>query len=292
MIKRKLKIIVSIDGGGIRGVLPLLILDHINKLIKDHGLGEDLSANIDLIAGTSTGAIISAGLIVKKDNKCLYSINDLLGLYIERGPQLFNLANPSNKKSEGLRLVLKRKFKNIMLSDLDTKFAFVSYDTSTNLPFVFGRHRRSLAEVSLSTALTACSAVPGYFPSVKINEYNLIDGIVTAKNPAHIAYKHAKTYFPDDVYLMLSFGTGQLTGLMYDSIEKEVDAVDERLMEKVENNDNLIYYRFQPEIVTANPRMDNATPENIAALIHDGKAYINANTAMFDRLIEDWKMYQ
>lgn len=292
MIKRKLKIIISIDGGGIRGVLPLLILNHINKLIESHGLGGDLSSNIDLISGTSTGAIISAGIIVKQDNRNLYSISDLLGLYIVKGPQLFNLANPTNEKSEGLRLVLKRKFRNIMLSDLETKFAFVSYDKTTNLPFVFGRHRRSLADVSLSTALSACSAVPGYFPSVKINEYELIDGIMAAKNPSQIAYKHAKTYFPDDVYLLLSFGTGHLNGEMYDDIERDVDAVDYYMSQKALENDNLIYYRFQPDIVTAKPQMDNASPENIAALIVDGEAYIEENKAIFERLITDWKTYK
>ncbi|WP_107037640.1 patatin-like phospholipase family protein [Brumimicrobium mesophilum] len=292
MNKRKLKVIVSIDGGGIRGVLPLLILNHINSLIQRHGLGDDLSSNIDLISGTSTGAIISAGLIVTKDKKNIYSINDLLGLYVARGPQLFNLANPSNRRSEGLRLVLKRKFKGIMLSDLNTKFAFVSYDKTSKLPFVFGRHRRSLSGVDLSTALAACSAVPGYFDPVKINEYELIDGIMAAKNPAHIAYQQARTYFPDDVYLLLSFGTGNLKGAMYDSIEKDVDAVDEKLLQKSELNDNLIYYRFQPDIVKANPQMDNALPENIASLIVDGESYIKENKIIFDRLIADWKMYK
>jgi len=287
--KRRLKVIVSIDGGGIRGVLPLLVLNHINTLIIEQKISDYISNSIDLIAGTSTGAIISAGLIAKKSNKYLYTIDELLNLYKHRGPQLFNLSNPAHEKSEGLRLVLKRKFKNILLSDLDTKFAFVSFDKIANLPFVFGRNRSSLSSIPLSTALAACSAVPGYFPSVIIDEFELIDGIMAAKNPSKIALGHTQIYFPDDVYLLLSFGTGQLEGEMYDDIEKEVDTVDTLLLNKSREDDNLIYYRFQPKISNAKPQMDNATPENIAALIEDGIHYIEENKALFDSLITNWK---
>lgn len=292
MNRRKLKIILSIDGGGIRGVLPLLILNHLDELIKKHQLGAGISSSIDLISGTSTGAIISAGLIVKKKEENLYSLDELLNLYIHRGPQLFNLSNPAHEESEGLRLVLKRKFKDILLSDLDTKFAFVSYDKNAQLPFVFGRNKQALSSVPLSTALAACSAVPGYFPPVKLDNYELIDGIMTAKNPALIAYEQAQTYFPNQAYLLLSLGTGKLEGEMYDDIEKSVDAVDQTLKDKVKKGDNLLYYRFQPEIKTANPMMDNATSENIAALVEDGKSYIKENKALFDRLVEEWKKYQ
>lgn len=292
MNKRKLKIIVSIDGGGIRGILPLLILNHIDSLVKSNDLGESFSSSIDLIAGTSTGAIISAGLIAKQDNRNLYSLDELLGLYKYRGPQLFNLSNPAHEKSEGLRLVLKRKFKDILLSDLDTQYAFVSYDKTTNLPFVFGRNKRGLSSVALSTALAACSAVPGYFPSVKIDDFELIDGIMAAKNPSQIALQHAETYFPEQAYLLLSFGTGKLVGNMYDDIERKVDEVDSLLLKKAQEDDNLIYYRFQPDIISAEPQMDNATPKNIAALIEDGIRFINENTLLFDRLIADWKTHQ
>ena len=290
--KRKLKVIVSIDGGGIRGVLPLLILNHIDGLIKHHNIGDNLCNSIDFIAGTSTGAIISAGLIVKENNLNLYSIDNLLDLYRFRGPQLFNLSIPSNEKSEGLRLVLKRRFKDILLSDLDTNFAFVSYDKTSQLPFVFGTNRDDLSKVLLSQALTACSAVPGYFSSVKINDHELIDGIMAAKNPAEIAFNNAKIDYPDESYLLLSFGTGQLTGEMYDDIEKEVDAVDQLLIKIAKQDDNFIYYRFQPDIITAMPEMDNATPENIERLVADGYTYIEKNKDFFDVLIKDWKMYQ
>lgn len=290
MNKRKLKIVIAIDGGGIRGVFPLMILNHINTLIRANKIADNINKCVDFIAGTSTGAIISAGLIVKENNKYIYSLEELLGLYQIRGPQLFNLANPKHEKSEGLRLVLKRKFKGIQLSDLDLKFAFVSYDIVNSQPFVFGSNKIDLSEVSLSTALAACSAIPGYFPSVHLNGYELIDGIMTAKNPAEIAYEEARSYFPDEPILLLSFGTGKLEGEMFDDMEEEVERVDASLKQKSRKEDNLFYYRFQPEIIDADPKMDNATPENIAALMQDGTSYIQNNKALFEQLIQDWKI--
>src|SRR5690554_2499371 len=292
MNKRKLRIIIAIDGGGIRGIFPLLILAHINALVRAHQLSDNISNSIDLIAGTSTGAIISAGLIVKQNNKYLYSLEELLGLYEIRGPQLFNLANPKHEKSEGLRLVLKRKFKDILLADLDVHFTFVSYDTITKSPFVFEKGNDTLSNLPLSTALAACSAIPGYFPSVQLNDHNLVDGIMTAKNPSKIAYEYAKNYFPNDSYLLLSFGTGRLKDDMHDDIEKEVNRVEDSLKKKSLEDDRLMYFRFQPEINIADPRMDNASPQNIAELIQDGKNYIQENTTYFDQLIQVWKEEQ
>lgn len=288
MKRRKQKVIISIDGGGIRGIFPLLVLDHINTLIQAHQLSDDLSQSIDLIAGTSTGAIILAGLVVKKDNENLYSLEELLNLYEQRGPQLFNLATPKHEKSEGLRLLLQRKFKNIFLSDLDVHFNFVSYDIQTQQPFVFDKYSDGM-NLPLSTALAACSAVPGYFSPVKIDDYHLIDGIMAAKNPSKIAYEYARKHFPNSSYLLLSFGTGLLTGEMNDEIEQEVSKVEHFLEEKVTEDKGLNYFRFQPEIKVADSRMDNASPENIAALVQDGKRYIKTHQPLFDELLMAWE---
>lgn len=289
MRNNQLKIIVSIDGGGIRGILPLLILRYIDQLAKEKGLTDNFSKSIDLIAGTSTGALISAGLVVKENGQNMYSIDELLGLYSLRGPQLFNLTKPNGANSKGLRLLLKRKFKGFRLSDLGIHYAFVSYDITHQVPFVFENDNETFKDFPISTALAACSAVPGLFPSVNIEDkYELVDGAMTAKDPADIAYECAQKYFPNADYLLLSFGTGQLEGDMYDEIEKEVDRVNKRLREKETQDERLKYYRFQPEIRTADPKMDNATPENIQALIDDGNSYIKDNKNLFDSLFSYW----
>lgn len=290
MRRGQLKIIVSIDGGGIRGILPLLILKHIDQLARQNKFTDNFSQSIDLIAGTSTGALISAGLVVTKNHENIHSIDRLLEMYRDRGPQLFNLSKPGNANSEGLRLLLKRKFKGILLSDLDIHYAFVSYDKKQNAPLVFENDNEYFKNFPISTVLAACSAIPGFFPSVFIEDkYELIDGFMTAKNPSEIAFERTQKYFPDDNYLFLSFGTGQLEGEMYDDIEKEVDRVHNGLREQSNKDKRLKYYRFQPEINLADPQMDNASPKNIEALIADGNTYINKNKKLFDALINDWE---
>ncbi len=289
MKRSQLRIIVSIDGGGIRGILPLLILKHIDQLAKEKKLSNNFSQSIDLVAGTSTGALISSGLVVKKNGQNLHTIDEMLQMYTHRGAQLFNLAKPEGAQSEGLRLLLKRNFKGILLSDLEVHYAFVCYDIKQQSTLVFEKDNSYFPNLSLSTALAACSAVPGYFPAVNIEDkYVLIDGFMTAKNPSEIAYNRLKKYFPEDDYLFLSFGTGQLEGEMYDDVEQEVDRVDKNLKQMALKDKRLKYYRFQPNLRTAKPQMDNATPENIKALVADGNTFINDNTALFDSLFEKW----
>lgn len=290
MSKKKKKLIVSIDGGGIRGVLSILILRHLEDLLKKHKLGSSLGNSIDLIAGTSTGAIISAGLTIQRNNEYLYSPENLLTLYRMRGPKLFSGFTTIEENSQGLNTLLKRKFKNLKLSDLKVKYVFVSFDMSNNTPFIFTQDAKDLSDVPLSTALAACSAVPGLFPSVYIKGHELVDGFINIKNPAKKAYEYAQNYFPNEELMLLSIGTGRLEGMMFDEIEKKAVEVDEYLKEEALKNEQLSYYRFQPELYTANPQMDVATRENIAALIADGETYIQNNAPIFEDLIKHWRL--
>lgn len=76
------KYILSVDGGGIRGIIPAIILAEIEKRTR-----RTIAEIFDLMAGTSTGGIIVAGLC--KSNKLQYSANDLVELYQEYGAYIF-----------------------------------------------------------------------------------------------------------------------------------------------------------------------------------------------------------
>ena len=287
--KPKIRVIVSIDGGGIRGLIPLTILDYFDKEGRKNKTSTNVLNQIDFAAGTSTGAIISAGLIAKKNNKHLFTPEHILKIYAEFGPLLFNTSIADSPKGENkLTTILERNFQHLSLNDLSTHFAFVSYDTISQTPFVFGRNLSQLKDVSLGKALSACGAVPKYFPPVKLYGKELVDGIKTAKNPSEIALEQAKTHFPNDVLLLLSFGTGQLKGGYYDAIEKEVDEVDQRLSEKAEKDKNLIYYRFQPDIIQASQDMSDTRLENIKNLQQDALNYIESNKNKLNNLFQEW----
>jgi patatin-like phospholipase/acyl hydrolase len=83
------KRLLAIDGGGIRGVRALGILERIESVLKTQSGRNDfrLSDYFDYIAGTSTGGIIAAGLSVGK------SVDEILKFYQQAGAQMFVKAN-------------------------------------------------------------------------------------------------------------------------------------------------------------------------------------------------------
>src|SRR5579859_2237542 len=84
----------EIDGGGIRGIIPAVILRELQKRI-----GKDLWQTFDLIAGTSTGGIIALGIGTQGNKGAPYSPGQLVDLYVQNGPAIFhkNLFTPARQ---------------------------------------------------------------------------------------------------------------------------------------------------------------------------------------------------
>ena len=187
--------ILCLDGGGIRGVMPARILQKVEEL-----LGSPLKDHFDLIAGTSTGSILAAGIAVGK------SPEELLNLYKDNGLRIFpyqGLLSPKRLplilkygisapkfSDEGLTTVLKEQFGDTKLSDItpdpnaamdSLKVLIPSYDTETRNPVIFKswRHDRWYADVPLWEICLCSASAPTYFPAHKIekgkDKYSLIE---------------------------------------------------------------------------------------------------------------------
>ena len=77
--------VLSIDGGGIRGIIPALVLAHLEQQT-----GEPCSALFDLMVGTSTGGVLALGLSVEDGSaRPLFSAQQLVKLYEEHGEEIF-----------------------------------------------------------------------------------------------------------------------------------------------------------------------------------------------------------
>ncbi len=242
MPARRLIRVLSIDGGGIRGVIPALILQRLELLAK-----RPLYSLFDLIAGTSTGGILAVALTTPDPRSAtpypLYSAGDALGVYTTRGSQIFSNVDPTKKglgldqkfkdlkllsgpKYDGRNLerVLTEHFGTAMLRDSLCPLLITAYDIERRRPFLFktrlartGRvdHNFELRQVARST-----SAAPLYFPPNRIQlpqlpgqpdaVYSLVDGGIIANNPAMLAYLEAKEQYPNCDILLVSLGTGQL----------------------------------------------------------------------------------
>jgi patatin-like phospholipase/acyl hydrolase len=227
--------ILSIDGGGMRGIVPAVLLDALESRLK-----RPLSQVFDLIAGTSTGGIIALALSKPApDGKPQYSPAAICDLYRKHGKTIFNrslghrvetlggLTGPKYP-SDGIERVLREYFGDVRLSKALTRVMVTSYDTAGSTPYFFKSFRPAVDGFASAhaeavspddhlmwLAARATSAAPTYFPPLALDPIEraepqkaLVDGGVFANNPAMCALAEAVRRFPDRKYLLVSVGTG------------------------------------------------------------------------------------
>ena len=226
--------ILSIDGGGIRGVIPAMLLTEMEKRT-----GKSTCRLFNLIAGTSTGGILAAGLAAPGSPdpdsdtvKPRFSAVDLLELYEKRGKEIFtrslwdgisSVGGLTDEKypSKNIEEVLGEYFAEIQLKDVLVDILITSYEIEQRQPYFF-KSRKAKCDPSqrnhfLRDVARATSAAPTYFEPAKVctvvgskaNTRYLVDGGVFANNPALCAYAEAINLgkSADNVFLV-SLGTG------------------------------------------------------------------------------------
>ncbi|KAL8151943.1 hypothetical protein V2J09_021751 [Rumex salicifolius] len=88
----KLITILSIDGGGIRGIIPGIILRFLESQLQslDNDPNARLADYFDVITGTSTGGLVTAMLAAPdENNRPLYAANEIVPFYLEHCPKIF-----------------------------------------------------------------------------------------------------------------------------------------------------------------------------------------------------------
>lgn len=209
--------ILTIDGGGIRGVFAA----HILKRIRE-SLSCDFHQKFDLIAGTSTGSIIAAGLAIG------LSTDKILELYKKKGGELFerNYSDTCNwfgwknlweakYKNTKLKAALTATFGDVVLAQTKTNLMIPASDISNGNVFIFKSAYdpafvRDNNTPIRDAVLASCSA-PAFFKPVCVNGYLLADGGLWANNPALLALTEAvgpRFKIPKDRIRLLSIGTG------------------------------------------------------------------------------------
>lgn len=230
---KKLRVL-SLDGGGVRGIVSCCVLLHVEQLIRE--VTGDRYASIadhfDLVCGTSTGGIIAAGLLCPASPGSTaprYDVDTILRLYMERSDDIFyipiwrtisTVSGLSDTKYpvEGLEEVLSDYFEDLTLSELLKPCLLPSFDMKNWRPHFF-RQARAKDDPGynyfVKDALRATAAAPTYFEPARIKSfdntvYTLIDGGLVANNPAMIGYTeaHSMGEFADTDIIILSIGTG------------------------------------------------------------------------------------
>jgi len=207
--------ILSIDGGGIRGIYPAQILE----FIQDR-LDKSIYDNFQMFAGTSTGSIVAAGIAKREDPAKIVSLykNDggkIFGSEISSWwPKMLAQGFHSKFKNEELIKVLEKEFEELTLGEIDKPLILPATDIGTGGVHVFKSNfckefTRDLRVKVCDAVLASCSA-PTYFDPVKVGNYNLADGGIWANNPSLIAYTeaiHRLKVKPENIRI-LSLGTG------------------------------------------------------------------------------------
>ncbi|OIT20694.1 PREDICTED: patatin-like protein 2 [Nicotiana attenuata] len=213
----KLITILSIDGGGIRGIIPATILEYLESQLQELD-GEDtrLADYFDIIAGTSTGGLVTAMLTAPdKDKRPLFAAKDIKPFYLEHGPKIFpqkksmilfgslmkTLKSLMGPKYNGkyLHQVIEEKLGETQLHETLTNVVIPTFDIKNLQPKVFSTfeaREKPLMDAKLSDICISTSAAPTYLPAHyfqtqdkdgNFHEFNLVDGGVAANNPALVA---------------------------------------------------------------------------------------------------------
>ena len=223
--------VLAIDGGGIRGIIPALVLAEL-----EDRTGHRAADLFDLVAGTSTGGILAAALTRPggeggpgQDAHPRYSARDLLGLYEAEGPEIFDRSLLKRIRSvdgwlderyddAGLEAALRRYLDGTRLSDALTDVLITAYEIERREAFFF-RSARARADptydFTLADACRATAAAPTYFEPARVGDlagdatYALVDGGVFATNPVLCAVADvARAGRLDEVELVAVAGHG------------------------------------------------------------------------------------
>lgn len=205
--------VLSIDGGGVRGVYPAALLAQFEQQ-----LAQPIHRFFDLIVGTSTGGILAIGLALG------IPARELEGLYRERASAVFPQSYlggarrwmTGRKYATGpLEDELRRAFGDAQLGAAKTRLCIPAVDCATGSPRVFKtRHSERFhvdAKLPAYRVALATAAAPTYFPAVPVTGPDaMVDGGLWANNPTMVGIVEATSVLrvPPSSLRVLSIGTG------------------------------------------------------------------------------------
>jgi len=300
--------VLAIDGGGIRGLIPALLLTELERRA-----GRRTFEMFDLIAGTSTGGILACALCAPDP----LPASDIVELYTVEGPKIFDRSLFQRIRSAdglldekyddaALDRALERFLEHKRLAATRPDLIVPSYDTALPGPYFFkttkAKETPEADDFPLSIVAHATSAAPTYFEAVEAGEKALVDGGVFATNPAMCAL--AEVLNRDDVrprdVVLLSLGCGQRTekhsfdqiknwglvgwarpilDVVFDGVSDAVDYQLQRVLDPAR------YFRLQVELTLASDHLDDATEDNLARLRRQAEDLIASRSADLDEVL-------
>jgi predicted acylesterase/phospholipase RssA len=256
--------ILTIDGGGIRGVFAAAVIERMEAV-----LGKPCREYFDCFYGTSTGAILAAGLAAG------LSAHSLKEFYICKGSTVFtkipwwHVVERNlfwTYAAEPLEAELKAVFGESSVFDMEPLLSVIAKDTSLGIPRFFNnfpdtKARHPEANALICDAIRASTAAPTYFPPSRV----YVDGGISSyNNPSYAAFIGATKYlgWPTgrDHLAIFSVGTGyhpplipvgslddqnklQMAGYVASELMDDINLLQNQLMKRMHEDFDLCWYR-------------------------------------------------
>jgi uncharacterized protein len=293
--------ILTVDGGGIRGIVPATLLVELQHLLP-----RPLVEYFDVVAGTSTGGLVASAICAPSpDGGPRYTPQEILEFYIRDCRRIFHRSPLWIMRSldgfrlpkypaEGIEAFLVDRFGDTELRSSLKPLLMVSYDLTRRVPLIFSSDlavREASSNFLLRDACRASAAAPTYFPAASVRSFagdtrELVDGGVCANDPVLAAFVVAERLFPGRPLALVSLGTGNFThpidgaaakrwGLggwawrLLDVLSDGQSAMSESTMQRVLDTTfcaHSRYHRLQPDLPPGLGRMDDTSPDNLSGL--------------------------
>jgi uncharacterized protein len=213
--------ILSIDGGGQRGLVSAILLKHLEDETQT-----PILHLFDAYAGTSTGSLIVLGITMPRDRGFCYGAGDLVDIYKKHGAQIFekkpfSFLNPvglfaPRYSAAPLKEVLTKYFGTTKMSQAVKPVYVTSYDLEKAEPILFSSKEARACDYfdfEMRKIARASCAAPTYFPTYHLTlkdgaKMSLSDGCFWAINPALAVYDQVREENPDADITVVSLGTG------------------------------------------------------------------------------------
>ncbi|WOG90684.1 hypothetical protein DCAR_0309928 [Daucus carota subsp. sativus] len=209
--------VLSIDGGGIRGLIPATILEFLEAQLQEiDGKDARLADYFDVIGGTSTGGLVTAMITAPDENRRpLFAAKDIKPFYLDNCPKIFpqrsiggifgllrsifKLFRGPKYDGKYLHGVVREKLRETKLHQTLTNVVIPTFDIKRLQPTIFSTYeakKNPCFDARLSDICISTSAAPTYLPAYRFSnhdsegnarEFNLIDGGVAANNPTLVA---------------------------------------------------------------------------------------------------------
>jgi patatin-like phospholipase/acyl hydrolase len=307
--------LLAIDGGGVRGLIPALILSELEART-----GRGCAELFDLFAGTGTGGIVALALtMIRGGSDAPWRAADMVDFFMQQGPSIFappaspppaptQPPPPTTTLAAGqlLDAALTTYFGEQTLACAVKPVIVTAYDLSRHEPLTLSS-RRAVQDRSWDlpawSAARATAAAPTLFAPLELrlgpggHDRLLADGGLYANNPALFAYAEAEQTFPGPDLRLLSLGTGEtvpptawtdvhkwspaqwarpLFQVAVDGVSRDVHAHLSTVL------DLASYWRIQLPLRSASAALDDASTTNLAHLREHGQRLIRH----FDRELD------